>query len=67
MVPAPPPPPPLLQGWFEDRVEARHGLHSGKAWLQIPRAVTDRTVMPWAAPGERQTRVYRPFAEVGGL
>ena len=45
-----------MQGWFDDRVEARNALAKvGKLW-QIPNF--DRVDLPWMDTGEREGRLF---------
>lgn len=45
-----------VQGWFDDRVEARNALAKvGKLW-QISNF--DRTELPWVDAGERVGRLF---------
>lgn len=47
-----------LQGWFDDRVEARNALAKvGKLW-QI--SGFDRAELPWMDTGDREGRMFEP-------
>ena len=51
-----------VQGWIDDRVEARNALSKLRA-LQPALAMMDHRDLPWIEEGERDDRTFNPDAE----